>query len=201
MVKLGSKVKDSLTLFAGTVIGRAEYLYETPSLLIAQDTLNNDGSPVSDWFSESRFVIREEPASEKLPAADTKAKSAAAETKPVKEAKPPKDAAPARSLADSKQDDAYKDHKPAGAAEPAKTERAKTEAETPPSDVVPYAAVKQSVLALAQKDRAALIQTLKDHNVASAVELQDRPALLANFHGAIERALIAAANRAASAGK
>ena len=54
MVKLGEKVKDSITGFEGTVTARAEYLYGCVRVEVTPAALK-DGVPVeSQWFDEQR---------------------------------------------------------------------------------------------------------------------------------------------------
>lgn len=56
-IALGSKVKDTLSGFAGVAIGRAEYLYSTPAILISAPSLNSEGKALEEWFNESRIEV------------------------------------------------------------------------------------------------------------------------------------------------
>lgn len=57
MVKMGSKVTDSITGFNGIVTGRAEYLYGCVRLLVEPKGLH-DGKPIeSFWFDEQRLDV------------------------------------------------------------------------------------------------------------------------------------------------
>lgn len=57
MLKLGSTVKHKLTGLTGTVIARAEYLYNVPHLLI-QPAVKPDGTILqSVWFWEPEMDL------------------------------------------------------------------------------------------------------------------------------------------------
>jgi len=53
---MNTHVKDTLTEFAGVVIGRCVYRDDTPDVRVLSDQLDEDGKPVSIWMTESRFV-------------------------------------------------------------------------------------------------------------------------------------------------
>ena len=56
-IKLGNRVKDSITGFSGIVTGRNEWLYGCEQVLIQPDKLK-DGAPVkADWFDEQRVIL------------------------------------------------------------------------------------------------------------------------------------------------
>ena len=56
---LGSKVKDKITGFHGTVIGQAEYTYDAAALLVLADTMK-DGKPAEPvWLPTDRCEILE----------------------------------------------------------------------------------------------------------------------------------------------
>ena len=56
MVKLGDKVRDSITGFGGIVIARAEYLNGCISLQVEATKLK-DGEPIeAHWFDEQRLT-------------------------------------------------------------------------------------------------------------------------------------------------
>jgi len=55
MVKLGSKVTDSITGFSGIATGRTEYLYGCVRVLV-EPTEMKDGKPVESlWIDEQRL--------------------------------------------------------------------------------------------------------------------------------------------------
>lgn len=53
-LKLGSKVKDTVTGFEGTLTGKAEYLHNVPAGLV--ETLK-DGETKREWLELSRLVL------------------------------------------------------------------------------------------------------------------------------------------------
>ncbi len=56
-IPLGNRAEDSLTEFAGIVIGRAVYSYGASELLIQQTSCNDDGKPCSGhWMKECRMI-------------------------------------------------------------------------------------------------------------------------------------------------
>jgi len=58
-IKMGDKVKDSISGFSGIVIGRAEYLYGCVQILVQPESLQEDGDPMeSRWMDEQRFDVR-----------------------------------------------------------------------------------------------------------------------------------------------
>ena len=60
MVKLGSRVKDTVSGFTGIATGRAEYLYGCVRILIESESLH-DGRPVEgEWFDEQRVEVVKE---------------------------------------------------------------------------------------------------------------------------------------------
>ncbi len=57
MVKLGNKVRDSITGFEGVVVARTEWLYGCTRCGVAPTKLH-DGKPVEDqWFDEQRLEV------------------------------------------------------------------------------------------------------------------------------------------------
>lgn len=60
MIKLGSKVKDNITGFAGIATGRRNHLHGCVHIAIEPMTLDKDGK-VQDghWFDEQRVVVWE----------------------------------------------------------------------------------------------------------------------------------------------
>ena len=60
MVKLGSRVKDTVSGFTGIATGRAEYMYGCAAILIEPESLH-DGKPIDGgWFDEQRVQVVEE---------------------------------------------------------------------------------------------------------------------------------------------
>jgi hypothetical protein len=55
-VKLGEKVKDTLSGFEGTATGRAEYLYGCVRVQVEGVKPDSDGKPVEVWFDEQRLT-------------------------------------------------------------------------------------------------------------------------------------------------
>ena len=55
MHTLGTKVKDNVTGFVGTVTARCEYLNGEPR--VAVEGLDTTGRPIEVWAVESRFSI------------------------------------------------------------------------------------------------------------------------------------------------
>ena len=56
MIRLGNKVKDNITGFAGVVVARAEYLNGCISIQV-QSTKLKDGLPLeAEWFDEQRLT-------------------------------------------------------------------------------------------------------------------------------------------------
>lgn len=54
MIKLGSKVKDMITGYAGIAVGRTEWLYGCNRIVVESDQLK-DGKPLeTQWFDEQR---------------------------------------------------------------------------------------------------------------------------------------------------
>jgi len=57
-IKLGSKVRDSLTGFSGIAIGRTEYMYGCARIAIEPDRLDTTGKPIDvQWFDEQRVEV------------------------------------------------------------------------------------------------------------------------------------------------
>jgi len=55
-IKMGDRVKDSISGFSGIVIGRAEYLYGCVQILVQPESLQEGGEPCeSRWMDEQRF--------------------------------------------------------------------------------------------------------------------------------------------------
>jgi len=56
-IKLGQKVKDKYTGFAGTAMGRTEYLYGCTLIAILSNELK-DGKPMDwVWIDEQRLTV------------------------------------------------------------------------------------------------------------------------------------------------
>ncbi len=59
-VKLGSKVKDSITGFEGIAIARSEWMYGCTRIVVESQTLK-DGKPIDgQWFDEQRIETIQE---------------------------------------------------------------------------------------------------------------------------------------------
>lgn len=59
-IKLGSKVRDSITGFSGIATARHEYLYGCIRITVTPDQLR-EGKPVEEqWFDEQRLSLVEE---------------------------------------------------------------------------------------------------------------------------------------------
>ena len=57
MIKLGSRVRDSITGFEGMAVGRTEWLYGCTRIGVECTELK-DGKPVEmQWFDEQRLVV------------------------------------------------------------------------------------------------------------------------------------------------
>jgi len=57
-IRLGDKVKDSLTVFFGVADARCEYLFSEATIRVISSVLEN-GKPVEQWFPESRLEVVE----------------------------------------------------------------------------------------------------------------------------------------------
>ena len=58
MIKLGQKVKDSLTGFTGIVVSATEYLYGCRRLEVQPDKLNKDNTVAgSRWIDEPQLTL------------------------------------------------------------------------------------------------------------------------------------------------
>lgn len=60
-VKLGTKVKDSLTQFTGTAISRTHFLHGCVHICVQSRNLNREGGLVEEWIDESRLVKKYQP--------------------------------------------------------------------------------------------------------------------------------------------
>lgn len=56
-ITLGTKVKDSLSNFEGTVTARIEYLFDTPQVQVTSNAYTTDGKVAVEWITESRVTI------------------------------------------------------------------------------------------------------------------------------------------------
>jgi hypothetical protein len=58
MIKLGSKVKDSITGFSGIATSRVEFMYGCNRIQIEPDELNKEGKPIEgQYFDEQRVEL------------------------------------------------------------------------------------------------------------------------------------------------
>jgi len=55
-IEIGKQVKDKESPFCGKVVGRAEYLYGEPSLLVATGNVV-DGQRVEKWIPEAQVTV------------------------------------------------------------------------------------------------------------------------------------------------
>ena len=53
-IKLGSKVRDTITGFSGVATARSGYLHGSPRVLV-EGRVTAEGRLNSDWFEESRL--------------------------------------------------------------------------------------------------------------------------------------------------
>ena len=60
MIKLGDKVKDSITGFTGVATGRTVYYNGCISVLVTSNKLSSDGNEVNEWFDEQRLDNKSE---------------------------------------------------------------------------------------------------------------------------------------------
>ena len=60
MIKLGDKVKDSITGFTGIVTGISSYLNGCVSILVCSNKLGSEGKEVNEWFDEQRVAGKSE---------------------------------------------------------------------------------------------------------------------------------------------
>jgi hypothetical protein len=58
MIQLNQRVRDTVTGFTGLVLGRAEYVYESTSCRVHQQTLDTYGKmPDGVWIDEARLEV------------------------------------------------------------------------------------------------------------------------------------------------
>lgn len=60
MVKLGSKVRDTITGYEGIATARSEFLNGCVSIQITRTEMTKDGDAKADWFDEQRVALVEE---------------------------------------------------------------------------------------------------------------------------------------------
>jgi hypothetical protein len=77
MVKLGQRVRDSISGFEGVVTGRAEYISGCHQALVAPTVTAEGAFRNSEWFDEQRLQVLNAPAvvldNGKTPGADRQA--------------------------------------------------------------------------------------------------------------------------------
>ncbi len=62
MIVLGQQVRCRVTGFRGIVIGRSEYLFANPTILVQPTELDEGGYPKkSEWYDESKFEVFGDP--------------------------------------------------------------------------------------------------------------------------------------------
>lgn len=60
-VKLGSKVRDTITGFEGIAMGRTQYIYGCNQIMVTPDRLGEGGKRLEpEWFDEQRIETLEE---------------------------------------------------------------------------------------------------------------------------------------------
>lgn len=60
MIKLGSKVRDTLTGFEGVAVARTEWIYGCARVGVEKEGLDEKGTPVeAQWFDEQRLELVE----------------------------------------------------------------------------------------------------------------------------------------------
>lgn len=60
MIELGTKVKDRVTGFEGTVVARTDWLYTGTSFGVQGESFGTDGTPSDvQWFDEQRLEATE----------------------------------------------------------------------------------------------------------------------------------------------
>ena len=64
MIVLGTKVSDCITGFTGIATARAEYLHDSPGVLV-ESFCGDGGKPTEQWISESRLDAMLDAAGEK----------------------------------------------------------------------------------------------------------------------------------------
>lgn len=58
MIPLGARVRDTIAGFRGVAVGRTEYLYQAPRIVVRPSTLDDDGTPLADvWVDEGQLVV------------------------------------------------------------------------------------------------------------------------------------------------
>ena len=59
MIELGSRVRDCITGFEGIAIGRHDFLFGAPEVLVAPETLSEQTGCPSEpyWFDEKRLEV------------------------------------------------------------------------------------------------------------------------------------------------
>ena len=61
MIRLGSRVKDSITGFTGIAIGRTDWLYGCSRICVEPEKLQKDGKAFESlWFDEQRIIVIKE---------------------------------------------------------------------------------------------------------------------------------------------
>ena len=56
MIKLGDKVKDSITGFEGIAVSRTEYLFGCVRIGVEAKKRKDDGEAIEAWFDEQRLT-------------------------------------------------------------------------------------------------------------------------------------------------
>ncbi len=59
-IKLGDRVKDSITGFKGIATARAEYLYGCVQVLVQPESIKDGAIVKSQWMDEQRLDVKSE---------------------------------------------------------------------------------------------------------------------------------------------
>lgn len=60
MIKLGSRVRDTITGHVGITTGRTEWTYGCTRYCVEAERLTDDGKAIEPWFDEQRLETVEE---------------------------------------------------------------------------------------------------------------------------------------------
>jgi hypothetical protein len=56
-IDLGAKVREKVTTMEGIAIGRAEYLYGSPSVLVQPEALKDGVAQKPQWLEEAQLEV------------------------------------------------------------------------------------------------------------------------------------------------
>ena len=84
-IKLGQKVKDSITGYTGIVIARSEWLYGCIRITVQSEKLQDNGFPIDDYtFDEPQAILIEDAKQDKPKPAHGYRKTITRATDPTK---------------------------------------------------------------------------------------------------------------------